>query len=356
MSIRDHDRLTSLGCAAATLVGVALLLPSQASAAGWNLYQNYTTSYYIPFVPNNGITAPRRLRGGENGDVRIDVDQRIAARRLQIDTGSQGVVIPQYLLPGFVQSPNLQKIAYSTSGNYAMGTWSTATITFDGSSIIGPPTASVRRLRRRSGFRRADRLQFVGDARRLHAGVDRSRVLYDDGVGFGRPDSGWGPDYLPSLANNALVNITGMAQGTLNAGYILTPTGIEAGLTAQNTAGNFAYLKLMQETIAGQSGIQWATAPGSVTIANQSGTVAQYGTMILMDTGITHFYGSTGTTYSNATPIISRSAARRDGRRRLYLLGDRQRDQQRRQHRQHLSLRIDLEPLELRLHADLFRG
>ncbi len=118
------------------------------------------------------------------------------------------------------------------------------------------------------------------------------------GIGFGRPDQSWGPNYLPSLVNNALLHIEGMDEGTVRAGYILTPTGIYAGLTGQNTAGNYAYMKLIQQTIAGQLGTQWQTAQGTITIAGPHGVpTVQYGTMILMDTGLDHFFGSTGTTY-----------------------------------------------------------
>ncbi|SHO62406.1 outer membrane autotransporter barrel domain-containing protein [Pseudoxanthobacter soli DSM 19599] len=280
-----------------TLAGFALAAgPAPAALAGWNLYDGYTESYTIPFVSGPVMGSLNYANGLTGMFVSASINNS-APVTLQVDTGSQGVVIPQYLLPGFTQSTSQQTIAYSTSGNTAVGTWTVATIAFPGSfdaaGNVATATLPIFVAQTANGSI---------DCTNAQTGKDCYFMM---GVGFGRPDNGWGPDYLPSLENNALLHIAGMDEGTVRAGYILTPTGIQAGLTAANTSGDYAYLKLKQENIAGQEGTQWQTPPGVVTITDEATKKStSVGTMILMDTGISHTAGGLDAKFKNDSTYV----------------------------------------------------
>ncbi|MFG1428154.1 autotransporter family protein [Roseixanthobacter glucoisosaccharinicivorans] len=206
----------------------------------------------------------------------------------QLDTGSQGMVVPQYLIPNFQQSPNQQKILYSSSGNYSIGTWTTVQVRFPGSHDANgnEAVATIPVLVESASYTVVD-----GRSVRTDCSVPGAACTTLMGVGYGRPDSGWGPDYLPSLVNNPLLHLAGMDEGTVRAGYVITPQGIQAGLTAQNAGSGFSYVKLVQDTPAGQAGVNWQTAPGTVVV---DGTKVTHVDSVLMDTGISYLWSDLG--------------------------------------------------------------
>ncbi len=262
------------------------------STPSWNLYDNYTNSYTIPYTH-----PPNYLNGKTGLYVSASVDGS-APLTYQVDTGSQGMVIPQYLIPGFVQAPlaDQQKILYASSGNYSIGTWATETITFPGSHDANGQvaTATVPVLVESKSVSG----NITTDCSKQ--GAPCTTLM---GIGYGRPDDGWGPDYLPSLVNNPLLNITGMAQGTVRAGYVITPEGIEAGLTAANAGSGYAYTQLVPTTAPVEDSPNWQTLPGSVVV---NGSTVQSGKGVLIDAGISYAWADLGSTIAaNAVPCGS---------------------------------------------------
>ncbi len=273
---------------ATTALALNITVPAH---AGWNLYDQYKSYYAIPYVasPNfNSDNAYRQVNLSVNGSQDFTV---------MVDTGSQGVVVSAYNVPGYIPTNNTQTVQYSSDNVTGVGQWISATVSFPDShntlsGQIAQATLPIFVVQTAySGTSVSDCTQAPSQSP-----SSGPRCMNYMGIGFGRPDTGWGP-YLPSLANNALLNIDGMAEGTVRAGYILTQTGIDAGLTAQNTGPGYAYLKLMQEQIGGQIGTQWTTPNGTVQIINNGTEIANYSTQILMDTGINAIFGNTGATY-----------------------------------------------------------
>jgi len=258
-------------------VGVGLAIPAAAQETpSWNLYDGYSTSYTIQYAQDpdlQGATAGLYVMASVSGST---------PAKFQIDTGSTGVVLPQYLLPGFQQSADLQKIEYGSSDNYALGTWSVQTVTFtdsnDGSGNLA--TAEVPVFVAAQYF---DSTHPDG----VSCNVANSGCAYMIGIGFGRPGTGWGPDYLPSLDNNPLLHLDGMDDGTVRAGYVLTAAGIQAGLTSENAGAGFAYVQLQPTT--GATAPNWQTTQGSVVVNGTSSA-----SPILMDAGIRYMWADLG--------------------------------------------------------------
>ncbi len=259
----------------ACLLGIAP--PAAAQSTGWNLYDGYTTTYTINYARPPGLST---------SSAALTVNASIAgqpAQEFQLDTGSTGVVVPQYLIPNFQQSSNLQKIMYGSSQNYGMGTWSTQTVTFtdssDGHGNLATAQVPV--------FVMATYYD-TNNPGGVDCAVQGAGCAHMIGIGFGRPDSGWGPDVLPSLGNNPLVNLPGMAEGTVRAGYVITPTNIQAGLTSANAGAGFAYVQLLPTT--GPTAPNWQTPQGSVVVNNTPAPDNQ----ILLDIGINYMWADLG--------------------------------------------------------------
>lgn len=277
-----------------------LCLPPAAHAQttdSWNLYNSYTTSYTIPY------TTPPNYQTGQTGlFVAASVDGSTPLT-FQVDTGSQGMVVPQYLIPGFVQAPvtQQQKIEYSSSGNYSLGTWATETITFPGSHDANGDVATATLPVLVESESVTNNGSTVTDCSRQGAACTTLM-----GVGYGRPDTGWGPNYLPSLINNPLLNLPGMANGTVRAGYIITSTGIEAGLTAANAGSGYAYIQLQPDTTLNEVSPNWQTLPGTVLV---NGSTVQSGGGVLLDSGISYSWADLGSAISAASVTCAANAS-----------------------------------------------
>lgn len=242
----------------------------------WNLYDSYTTSYTINYSKSSNL---------DSSGAALYVMASVAggpAVEYQLDTGSQGMILPQYLMPDFQQSSNLQKIEYGSSGNYALGTWTTQTVTFpdsdDGHGNLATAQVEV--------FVAAEYYDTANPGGVSCASADAG-CAHMIGIGFGRPDTGWGPDYLPSLNNNPLLHITGMDEGTVRSGYVITPDGIQAGLTSANAGTGYAYVQLQPTT--GATAPNWQTPQGSVVVNGTSSSSS-----ILVDTGLQYMWADLG--------------------------------------------------------------
>jgi len=128
------------------------------------------------------------------------------------------------------------------------------------------------------------------------------------GIGFGRPsstelndDQAQGRINKNAFLNIATINGDGSNVAPLRRGYIVTRQGVHIGLTADNTRGDFAYVKLAPAA----TGRDWAPLPACIAI--NDATPAACGSL-LMDTGVTTMYM---TVPDDQAPPDSRT---RDGR------------------------------------------
>ncbi|MCX5512328.1 autotransporter family protein [Kaistia algarum] len=264
---------------------------SAQEATSWNLYDSYTTSYTINYTKNSSLDpsgAALYVMASVAGGTPVEY---------QLDTGSQGMVLPQYLLPDFQQSSDLQKIEYGSSGNYALGTWTTQTVTFtdsnDGNGNLATAEVEV--------FVAAEYYDSANPGGVSCASAD-SGCAHMIGIGFGRPDTGWGPDYLPSLNNNPLLHLTGMDEGTVRAGYVITADGIQAGLTSANAGTGFAYVQLQPTT--GATAPNWQTTAGSVVVNGTSSS-----SPILVDTGLQYMWADLGSSIAGQSVPCASNAS-----------------------------------------------
>ena len=248
------------------------------SQEGWSLYDRYTKSYTIPFA------RPVDFRHDPAGAfVNVSVNGGSSAT-FQLDTGSQGMVVPRSLVPDYVPKGKTASIHYASSGVTAYGHWAKVSVDFtdstDASGNVGVASAKVPVLV-------ADK---VCDAN--GCSTDTSRLPLMIGIGFGRPDEE-ATGHHATLADNPLLHIKGMDSGVMRSGYVFTPDGVEVGLTRRNAGTGFAYVQLVPETIPGQKGRNWSTMPGTM-IVSRGGSTKEQQLPVLVDTGISYLWGDIG--------------------------------------------------------------
>jgi hypothetical protein len=256
--------------AAATgaLAGLALgALP--AVAASPSPYEGYEQGAYLSYLnaPASGgdLTEPPRLR--------ISFGARSYA--VVMDTGSTGIVVSAEKIPNIDRLPSLGpgRLTYSSSGRIMIGRWVVTPMTImgrNGASVAVAPIAVLA----------VDRVECTARARRCTP-REAPRGISMLGIGFARRhdhQAQSGPSKNPFL-NVAAVN--GAKAERLRRGYLVTRQGVFVGLTAANTQGDFAYVKLER------ADEDWTPTP--VCISVNGVTPAACGSL-LMDTGVTVMY------------------------------------------------------------------
>ena len=211
-----------------------------------------------------------------------------------MDTGSTGIVVSADKIPNIDRLPSLGpgRLTYSSSGRIMIGRWVVTPVT-----IMGRNGASVTAARDCGAGRRPGRMHRQGPALPAARGPARD---FDAGIGFARRhdhQAQSGPSKNPFL-NVATVN--GAKAERLRRGYLVTRQGVFVGLTAANTQGDFAYVKLER------ADEDWAPTP--VCISVNGATPAACGSL-LMDTGVTAMYLTVPA--SQAPDAIARPAAAR---------------------------------------------
>jgi hypothetical protein len=210
-------------------------------------------SYHVPFTPESSLTSGLHVIAAL-GDG--------APHVFQVDTGSVGVLAPRSVLgPDYQQFDRSQDIEfqYASSGKKYCGQWVRVPV------VLGVP---------------AD-WDGTGDYPIAHvevfavdqpAGWDGGMFGVSFAIG-GLADGG--------PARNPLLHMR--YQGAqLSPGYIVTPQGIDAGLTSLNTDG-FAFIALDRDA----SGEDWVQPLGSYSLSGVVTSEAIGGDLpILMDTGI----------------------------------------------------------------------
>jgi predicted aspartyl protease len=255
--------------AVATAV-VAVLGAAPALAASSSPYDAFDQTAYLAYLnapaANDDLTRPPRLRISFGGGRSYDV---------VMDTGSTGIVVSADKIPNIdrLQSLGPGQLTYSSSGRIMIGRWVVTPLTVMGRNGTSIAIAPIPVLA-------VDRVECTGSARRCSP-RENPRGISMLGVGFARRhdhEAQSGPSKNPFL-NVASVN--GAKAERLRRGYLVTRGGVFVGLTAANTKGDFAFVKL------DRAGDDWAPTP--VCISVNGATPAACGTL-LMDTGVSAMY------------------------------------------------------------------
>jgi hypothetical protein len=192
-----------------------------------------------------------------------------------MDTGSTGIVVSADKIPNIDRLPSLGpgQLTYSSSGRIMIGRWVVTPLTVmgrNGASVTVAPIAVLA----------VDRVECTAKARRCRPRA-APRGISMLGIGFARRHDHQeqsGPSKNPFLNVSA---VNGAKAERLRRGYLVTRQGVFVGLSAANTQGDFAYVKL------GRADEDWAPTP--VCISVNGATPAACGSL-LMDTGVTAMY------------------------------------------------------------------
>jgi hypothetical protein len=248
---------------------VAALVAAPALAASSNPYDAFDQTAFLAYLnaPDAGadLTRPPRLRISFGG----------RSYAVVMDTGSTGIVVSADKIPNIDQLQSLGpgRLTYSSSGRIMIGRWVMTPVTImgrNGTSIAAAPIPVLA----------VDRVECMERARRCTPREDPRRISML-GIGFARRgdhQAQSGPAKNPFLQ---VATVNGAKAQRLRSGYLVTRAGVFVGLTAANTQGGFAYVKLARAED------DWAATP--VCISVNAVTPAACGTL-LMDTGVTAMY------------------------------------------------------------------
>lgn len=260
----------------------ALLLPGHfalAEQANPN-YREYVGSYFLPYARGSGFESQLTVRVRINGG---------PITRLQLDTGSTGVVLGQGLVGSIDASGRADEFIYSSSGQVHHGVWNDVRIEFVDGHGLGPmrgkevvvtvPALVVTHITCRSAP--------FPDA--CHAGPVNKRPAMM-GIGFGE------------INQNALLNFAPMKNGEMRRGFILEPEGVRIGLTGTDVLPGFFFVKL-ERPAHPDSRRLWALPRVSIRTTLPDGTQHNARGRALMDTGIKGmFLGLPGAPASGLVP------------------------------------------------------
>ncbi len=253
-------------------------VPAPSLAAHTNtLYDNFNQSYTVPYDGNPGF-------GGDKPPSMPQLAVQVFGQTFypQIDTGSRGLRITENLLPASVVKSltGFQgSIFYWSSGRSYNGLWTTTNVTFPGAQASGgaplPAVARVPVLIQQTQVCQAgdwpNACSPVGTVNTT--GPNDIKEVFM-GIGFDRTGDGDVPENDEHNQDyNPLLNLLPMQAKTMIAGYILTPQGVQLGLTKANTspsANGTSYFSFAQLLATGLAQVpnappDWQTALGRVS-------------------------------------------------------------------------------------------
>jgi subtilase-type serine protease len=273
--------------------------PAIAQPNSWPLYGN-TESYLVPYAtPTPGFgTAGLAL----HLDIQVSIDGNTTPiLNPQLDTGSRGLWISRNQLPAGTKLSSVRgAIFYWSSGNQLVGTWTSSRVTFLDAMPAGgaPSTATATALvlvveysSCREGTwpnRTCTKAEAKNRTYMNKPGEPKGAFM---GIGFDR--TGFGDTPVNNKYNqnfNSFLNLDEMRLGNMRAGYILTPEGVELGLTSTNTTthgpGAFAYAQLVPTgwKQVDQSPPDWQVPMGYVSLGGPEYPLGEG----VIDTGITN--------------------------------------------------------------------
>jgi autotransporter passenger strand-loop-strand repeat protein len=261
-----------------------------AGMPSWNTFQG-NESYAIPYTNN-----PFGTQTSAIPQILVTIGSGLSTltQSANLDTGSRGIIVSAAAFPDIAQGPNDPSgtIFYWSSGNKYVGFWHDMTVTFPdatGTAVSGPATATV------PVFFVQYEVSLAGNWPEGYVPTTTeqvppaSRGIMNFGIGFDRTGEGTTPENDAANQDyNAFLNLTQMQAGTMTAGFILTSSGLQLGLTAANTApdnGNsYAFEKLLPTGFATLPGSppDWQAPTGSVTYGGVTYATGQ----AVIDTGI----------------------------------------------------------------------
>ena len=215
----------------------------------------------VDFQHLDSLTVSMSLNGGD-------------PQAFQVDTGSTGIVVGASFIKNFDGKGEPGELTYSSSGVREEGVWTTIKIEFPGARMADgrPLAAQVKVLA-------VTHVEYTGKGvnsdRVKHSGVPSAHML---GIGFGRGKAETGEAQL----RNPFVNLEPMVSGAMRRGYMITPGGIQLGLSRRTLGSGWTWEKLVPRG----SGVpkDWVTAAGTFEV---EGKRASMGT-VLIDTGLTN--------------------------------------------------------------------
>ncbi|MEP9369321.1 autotransporter domain-containing protein [Xanthobacter sp. VNH20] len=313
------------------MIAVLVASTGVAAAQSWNMYDNYTTSYTVPYAtdlsqalanaaagkPGQSLTVAMSINGGPAFYPTLDTGST------GIAVGTQDFIAKNQAIP--TSNGTVGWVFYNSTDVLLTGYFTNATVSFSGSKVDGTTTQTgvtvttdtmpilvvthSQCLNPNSangcppGSVAVPNPNSVAATPNCTTGVNCAGALMM-GVGFDRNTMGAGTvdvsnttqaikvlNGKPTTSSiyNPFLNIAGMNEGTVRRGYIISPTQVELGLTAANTsAAAFTYgqLALANPSAAGGPN-NWQAVQAQVTIqVPGSSAVAGTGTL-LMDTGVT---------------------------------------------------------------------
>ncbi|OJW25141.1 MAG: hypothetical protein BGO51_27850 [Rhodospirillales bacterium 69-11] len=274
------------------------------------MYDGADESYYLPYSESSfgsPTASDPRIRVALNGTV----------FSAPLDTGSRGASIPQASVPDITQGPDDPSgyVFYWSSGRQIQGYWHMMTVEFPDAQ--GTNTGTVAASATIPVLIVQQIVELAGNWPNGTRTEPQTIVpqagdsFLNFGIGFDRTGDGDLPENDSYNQNyNPFLNLSQMTTGDMVAGYVLTQTGIQLGLTAANTAPTaddgqsaFAYQKLIPTPFAQvvASPPDWQVATGSVVL---NGTTFATGQAVL-DLGIGNALLSLPSPPMPATPSSS---------------------------------------------------
>ena len=301
------------------LLSSQLLLPgySQTTNNPFAGYSGYTQAYTIPYAAGSGLTAP-------NGP-RIDAVIAGTPIELPIDTGSRALYASQDLVPNITNPAGPAGYVYlNSSARIFQGTWSTQTISFPGAVAVGgapapaqsvvpvlvvdtlacsttPPPGSATAATTFQTIPASGTVTLTNGTTVPYSShtltlTGGQAVSYGDnpgvlasvvnfGVGFDRTGQGTSPNNSQyNQQYNAFLNMLPMraAPPTMRAGFVLSQSGVQLGLTAANSG--YAYTNLIPTGLAQNppSPPDWQAPMGNLVYDGSASATGQ----VVVDTGI----------------------------------------------------------------------
>lgn len=279
-------------------------------------YPSTTQSYSIPYAAGSGLTA-------ENGP-RVNAVIAGTPIVLPLDTGSRALYASAALVPNITNPEGPAGYVYlNSSARIFQGAWSTQTITFPDASASGatgparavvpvlvvntlacsttPPPGSATAVTTfgtipETGsvtLTNGTTVPFTNHTLTLTGGqavsyAQNPGILADVvnfGVGFDRTGQGTSPNNSQyNQQYNAFLNVLQMRANppTMRAGFVLSQSGVQLGLTAADSG--YAYTNLIPTGLAqnAPSPPDWQAPMGTVTYEGATSATGQ----VVVDTGI----------------------------------------------------------------------
>jgi hypothetical protein len=245
-------------------------------------YERYSQTTFLPYLNATGAQLQRPPALGLSfGGGRV--------HRAILDSGSTGIVVGATSILDFERLPKIAdgQLTYTSSGRIMLGQWVLTPLVLhgaDGTRIQTEPMP-VLAVTQVQCLRRARNCAPREDVR--HIGMI--------GIGFARERDRQAqstPDKNPLLRI-----LDGGAGGERRSGYVLTSRGIHVGLTADNTAGEFRYIKLDRQHPERSMRGDWSAVPACISI--ERAAPPSCGTM-LVDTGVADMFMTTSPAQAGA--------------------------------------------------------